>query len=39
MDFTNLPDEFYRITEHPVNRRKFIQGAGIVGIAAPTFPF
>ncbi len=38
MDFTHLPDEFYKISEQLMNRRKFFKGVGIVGMSATVAP-
>lgn len=34
MDFTHLPDEFFKISEQLMNRRKFFKGVGMVGVGA-----
>ncbi|MFZ0746196.1 MAG: ferritin-like domain-containing protein [Terracidiphilus sp.] len=38
MDFTNLPEEFCRVSEKLVNRRNFVQRTGMAGIAAMAAP-
>ncbi len=38
MDFAHLPDEFFRISEQLMNRRKFFHGVGAVGLGAMAAP-
>jgi hypothetical protein len=38
MDFTHLPDEFYKISELLINRRKFFKGMGAVGLGGAVAP-
>jgi len=38
MDFTHLPDEFYRISEQLVARRTFLKGVGVAGLSAAVAP-
>ena len=38
MDFTHLPDEFFKISEQLMNRRKFFKGVGMVGVGAAVAP-